>query len=459
MNEGQVAASSTPCLGLWFPAVFQDAGSAQPCMQRILPRPDGSCSGMSSGSTEGCPPGSNLPRRETLNNVRQGSGRKTTPRSFDFGKLPAAAAAILAGSAGNNAPVNSEPNSRAEERPPESKRKSPPHKARPEECSLRSTQPATAAQDLPQPNHPRAVTIRMRVVKRRAVSRPAERAGKEPSIKPIAASPEPQLHPPAFSPAPPETLIKSQGCWYIHPSPALEATPSQGRTPSSLVRAPGCWYVQQGGASALTPGVSSRQQQLSAPSTQAHAKGCWYLPHTKTPSTARALRRRDLPPLPSTTDKVRRVWYLDAEPEEVLVLDREGKPSVSVTSSAKTGRGKAVTFRDVLENAVSSALTAKQQQQVTSGVLTDLRNNYQNGPPSRDEDGCNSSASKWQVNYGPGLSPYTFSPIPIRLVEADQECPDEPGDANIEQESQDMEIDASPGKACPPAPAGDSLEP
>uniref|UniRef100_A0A061QPW6 Uncharacterized protein n=2 Tax=Tetraselmis sp. GSL018 TaxID=582737 RepID=A0A061QPW6_9CHLO len=299
------------------------------------------------------------------------------------------------------------------ERPPESRCRS---------ASL-TTDTAVGLKDMAEE---RQVSVRMRVLRKPKLK---EKLG------PISQRQAPALpaQDRALTPVVPQTWVKSRGCWYMNP----EQSPDL-RTPSTLAKAPGCWYFGGSGPSPL-----GDHSTPSAPSTLIKAKGCWYLQSggsmaSKGPQdiqeAAQAL------PIPLEETGTAGGSKLGGFP------DISATPAPSLRSSPRTTRKrKSVTFSgacDALPAEASGsrlALGSIASPQNGPGVLTQLRCTY--GCASAVRGSANSHSSddsscKWRVELGSGLSPISFTPIPIRFDHASEQ------DA---MHTEDMEVDYEDG--------------
>jgi hypothetical protein len=101
----------------------------------------------------------------------------------------------------------------------------------------------------------------------------------------------------------------------------------------------------------------------------------------------------------------------------VLAAAPAGDSSAEPSRSAR--KRKAVNFENT---ATPSALPrllqsygstgGRSQQRPPRGVLTNLRNTYDAATPVPETA---KAASEWRVEFGDGLSPYSFSPVPLRM--------------------------------------------
>eukprot|EP00873_Tetraselmis_striata_P029561 jgi/Tetstr1/449825/TSEL_036888.t2 len=304
----------------------------------------------------------------------------------------------------------------------------------------------------------KAVSIKMRVLRRpRRAIREAELASLGPSRTPARTVPPP----PRFAtPAPPSSL-KAQGAWYVDhcvetPAAAASLPSSSLDAPSTLKKAPGAWYVDHIEADEGTPpGAAGPQaRRWAAPATQVKAKGCWYMDPEATPAPSVGPVGR--PPLSSKLKAPAEGATLggadsSVEPPRTRSLrkrktvgfDTDGMPGSEVprllASYASTGGAKGG------------------RPTPSRGVLTNLRNTYVATPASGGGSGGR-KPSAWRVEYGEGLSPYSFSPVPMRIdepaeagsedMELDDDCPEEAYDDGHEEVHSAPQGKGSGGDSC-----------
>jgi len=336
------------------------------------------------------------PRRLQRGTSRAGSGRKTSHRVFDLG-----------GGSASNIFADAAASSQGE--------------------GLGATvQPSKPAPSAPKEDTPAGVKVEIKVLKKC----PAETLPSSPIQSYTPAQPTA----PPVTPAVPATLLKSQGCWYLHPSPVAPSPAAElsAQTPSSMTGAPGCWYVHMGGHQQSPPPARSP----SVPQSQLRAKGCWYLHggfDSVTPTPAGKRRRRSsLPPRPpSSVLKTKGAWYLEGD--QATGSRGAAQDSRLLDSAIKsTGKTRTVTFGPPPQSTQGVGVETSGSR--PRGVLTDLRNAYVHSVPTS----ARARAGQWRVEFGEGLSPYSFSPIPMRLTSQSDGA-----SAVSEQASQDMDLETS----------------